>query len=186
MIEFLKDKKKYITEPYRLRVHLGYILIITLAFTAQPSRTLFLIGSGAIFAGLLIRIWASGIVKKDEELAVEGPYSLCRNPLYVGNILAGYGFSAINGQLWGVGLLTLYLVAFYPMTIRRENRKMLEFFGEEFERYKDEVPALIPRLTPYSTLGGWSFKQYFWENKDFVNEGLVLLFWAYTLYRYLV
>lgn len=185
MIEFLKDKKKYITEPYRLRVWFGYIIIIALALTAQPNRRLFLAGTGAIVAGLLIRIWASGIVKKDEQLAVEGPYSLCRNPLYVGNILVGYGFASINGQLWGVVVLTLYLLAFYPMTIKRENRKMKEFFGEEFDRYKDDVPALIPRLSPYKTLGGWSFNQYFWINKDFVNEGLVVLFWAYTFYVFL-
>ncbi|MFB6347618.1 MAG: isoprenylcysteine carboxylmethyltransferase family protein [bacterium] len=185
MKEFLKDKVKYIKEPYRLRVHLGYILIIALAVTAEPIKPLFVTGSVAIGIGIIIRIWASGIVKKDEQLAVEGPYSLCRNPLYVGNILIGYGFGAINGQLWGVILLTAYLLAFYPYTIIRENRKMKRLFGDEFEDYKDEVPTLIPRLTPYSTLGGWSFSQYFWENKDFVNEGLVVLFWGYTTYLYL-
>jgi len=141
-----------------------------------------MIGSAGVLLGLVIRAWASGIVKKDEELAVEGPYSLCRNPLYVGNILIGYSFTLIQGEWWSVTALTIYLLAFYPFTIRKEHRKMQDFFGDEFEKYRKEVPLLIPRLSPYKTLGGWSFEQYFIENKDIVNESLVVIFWAYTAY----
>ncbi len=184
MIEFLKDKVKYLKEPYRLRVHIGYVLIITIAMTARPSLERLAVGTAGIFLGVLIRAWASGIVMKDEELAVEGPYSLCRNPLYVGNILIGYSFTIINGTLWSVGVLTLYLLLFYPYVIRREANKMRKFFGEEYEEYSQEVPILIPRLTPYKTLSGWSFEQYFSENKDFVNESLVLIFWVYTVYLF--
>lgn len=186
MTDFLKDKLKYLKEPYRLRVHLGYVLVITLAATATTPATGFALGTAGIMLAIVIRAWASGIVKKDEELAVNGPYSLCRNPLYVGNILIGYSFAAIQGELWAFAVVTVYLLLFYPYTIRREARKMAEFFEEEYEEYREEVPVLIPRLTPYSTLSGWSFKQYFTENKDYVNESLVLLCWAYTLYRYLV
>lgn len=186
MIDFLKDKVKYFKEPYRLRVHIGYILIFYFTFTAKPGYLRLLIGTSMIITGLLIRAWASGIVKKDEELAVEGPYSLCRNPLYVGNILIGYSFTLFHGSLWSIGLLTIYLLLFYPYTIIRESRKMEDFFGDEFQEYKEKVPVLIPRLTPYKTLSGWSFKQYFSENKDFVNESLVLICWAYVMYLYLI
>lgn len=185
MTDFLKDKLKYLKEPYRLRVHLGYVLIIALAVTATPTATGFALGTTGIGLAVVIRAWASGIVKKDEELAVNGPYSLCRNPLYVGNILIGYGFAAIHGEPWAYAAVTVYLLLFYPYTIRREAQKMENFFGEEYEKYREEVPVLIPRLTPYSTLSGWSFQQYFSENKDYVNESLVLLFWGYTLYRFL-
>lgn len=185
MKEFLKDKMKYLREPVRLRVHVGYVLILVLTFTAKPTSPLFLIGTAMIFAALPIRAWASGIVKKDEELAVEGPYSLCRHPLYVGNILIGFGFCFINGAAWAFVAMLLYLAVFYPMEIRKESRKMDDFFGEEYQQYKDEVPLLIPRLTPYETLGGWSFEQYFYENKDIVNEGIVFLCWVYTLTLFL-
>jgi protein-S-isoprenylcysteine O-methyltransferase Ste14 len=145
-----------------------------------------MIGTAGIFLAVIIRAWASGIVMKNEELAVKGPYSLCRNPLYVGNILIGYSFTVIHGSLWSVGLLTLYLLLSYPYTIKREADRMHDLFGEEYEEYSEEVPVLIPRLTPYTTLSGWSFEQYFFENKDVVNESLVLIFWGYTVYLYLV
>jgi len=182
LIDFLKDKVKYLKEPYRLRVHIGYILIITFALTARPSFNRLIVGSIGIFFAVFIRAWASGIVMKNEELAVEGPYSLCRNPLYVGNILIGYSFAVIQGSLWSVGVVTLYLLLFYPYTIKREADRMRDLFGEEYEDYGEQVPVLIPRLTPYETLSGWNFKQYFFENKDFVNESLVLIFWGYTVY----
>lgn len=185
MTDFLKDKVKYIKEPLRLRVHIGYVLIITFTLTAEPTSTLYWLGTASVGLGLLIRVWASGIVMKNEELAVEGPYSLCRHPLYVGNILIGVGFASINGQLWAGITLLVYLLLFYPFTIKKEDRRMGELFGEEFDQYKSEVPRLIPRLTPYETLEGWSFNQYFVENKDIVNEGLVVLFWCYTLYLFL-
>jgi protein-S-isoprenylcysteine O-methyltransferase Ste14 len=183
MIDYLKDKTKYIKEPYRLRVYFGYILIIIFSFNANPSYTRFYIGTAGVFLGIIIRAWASGIVKKDESLAVEGPYSLCRNPLYVGNILIGYSFVIFQGELWSLIALTAYLLLFYPMTIRFEEQKMENLFGDEFNRYRREVPLLMPRLTPYETLRGWSFYQYFVENKDVVNEGLVLVFWAYCGYQ---
>ncbi len=185
MMSYLRDKAKYLREPYRLRVHVGYGLLLWFTATARPRPTPFLVGSGMIVLGILIRAWASGIVQKDEQLATEGPYSLCRDPLYVGNFLIGFGFTAVNGQLWSAGVLVLYLLLFYPPTLRKETRKMREFFGEAFEQYRREVPRFWPRLTPYRTLGGWSFRQYFLENKDYVNEGAVLLCWLYTVYLYL-
>lgn len=185
MASFLRDKMKYVREPYRLRVHVGYGLLIWFTATALPTLPWFYVGSGAIVLGLLIRAWASGIVKKDQELATEGPYSLCRDPLYVGNFLIGYGFTAVHGQLWSVAVLTLYFLLFYPPTLRKESRKMQDFFGEEFERYRREVPRFVPRLTPYKTLSGWSFHQYFRENKDYLNESAVLICWLYTLYVFL-
>lgn len=184
-MEFLRDKMKYIREPVRLRVHLGYLLMIVITLTSTPVNPLFEIGTALIFTGVIIRAWASGIVKKDEELATEGPYSLCRNPLYVGNILIGFGFCFINTQLWSFLVLIVYLAIFYTLAIRKETRKMEDFFPEEFEDYREHVPMLIPRLTPYTTISGWSFEQYFSENMDFVNEGFVLLFWTYTLYKFL-
>ncbi len=184
MIDFFKDKTKYIKEPRRLRVHVGYILAIAFALTANPARIRLYFGTVGILLGVLIRAWASGIVKKDESLAVEGPYSLCRNPLYVGNILIGYAFVTIQGEPWSLITLTAYLLIFYPVTIRYEENKMESLFGEEFHKYRREVPVLVPRLTPYTTLKGWSFKQYFLENKDIVNESFILILWGYTVFQF--
>lgn len=185
MKKFLQKKKKYLKEPWRLRVHLAYLLVIIFALSARPESPLFPIGSLLIWAGIIIRAWASGIIKKDDELATNGPYSLCRNPLYVGNFLIGYGFCFVNGNPVTFGLITAYFLLIYPFTIRKEEQKLGRFFEEEFNEYSRNVRRFLPRLTPYSSLGGWSPYQYFVDNKDFLNEGAVLIFWGYTLYGYL-
>ncbi len=185
MKDFLQDKMKYIREPWRLRVHLAYLLVILLALLAWTPPYLFEIGAVMVLLGIFIRAWASGIVKKDEQLAVTGPYSLVRNPLYVGNFLIGYGFCFIQGQFWSFALLTIYFGGIYPFTIEKEEKKLARYFPESYEEYAREVPRLIPRLSPYRTLRGWDPNQYFVNNKDWLNEGFVLLFFAYTLYLYL-
>lgn len=185
LTDFLRDKRKYVREPYRLRVHLAYLLLLLFAWTAKPQPPDFRVGTALIGLGVLVRAWASGIVVKDEELAVEGPYSLCRNPLYVGNMLIGYGFCFANAQLWSFAVLTLYFLLIYPFTLRKEERKLEEFFGQDYHRYREEVRRFIPRLTPYRTLAGWKPYQYFVDNMDWLNEGAVLLIWLYVLSRYL-
>src|SRR5262245_3386636 len=45
------------------------------------------LGCALIFAGLAIRTWAAGILRKTRELTTTGPYALIRNPLYVGSFL---------------------------------------------------------------------------------------------------
>lgn len=182
MLEFIKSKKKYLKEPWRLRVHIAYLLMILIAVDATPLYPYFAVGTAMIVVGILIRAWASGIVKKDEELAVEGPYSLCRNPLYVGNFLIGYGMCVLNTQWWSFAVLTAYFLLIYPFTIRKETRKLSNFFGDEFETYRREVPLFFPRLTPYETIGGWSPRQYFVDNKDFLNESAVVICWAIVAY----
>ncbi len=185
MKQFLMEKTKYIREPWRLRVHLAYLLLIIFSLTADPQGNFFWIGSGLIIIGLLIRAWASGIIKKDDELATDGPYSLCRNPLYVGNFMIGYGFSFINGHPASFIAITVYFLIIYPFTLRKEETKLEKFFGDDFIAYRSQVRRFIPRLTPYTKLGGWSLHQYLVDNKDFLNETAVLLLWFWTIWQFL-
>ncbi len=184
MKEFFRDKKKYLKEPWRVRVHVAYLLVLIFALSARPETYKFYLGSGLIWLGILIRAWASGIIKKDNALATDGPYSLCRNPLYVGNFAIGYGFCFINGNPITYVLITAYFLLIYPFTIQKEERKLARLFPDEFAFYKNKVHRFLPRFTPYSTLKGWSAHQYFIDNMDFLNEGAVLIFWAYTSYLY--
>jgi hypothetical protein len=48
-------------------------------------------GAGA--AGLWLRGYAAGYVKKNRELTVTGPYAHTRNPLYLGSMLMAAGFA---------------------------------------------------------------------------------------------
>ena len=54
--------------------------------------------------GLWLRAYASGYVKKNQELTVTGPYAHTRNPLYLGSMLIAAGF-AVALLSWPVALV---------------------------------------------------------------------------------
>jgi protein-S-isoprenylcysteine O-methyltransferase Ste14 len=101
-----------------------------------------------IFAGfvLLARSW--GILyeaQRRHELAASGPYAYVRHPQYVGFIAIMVGF-----LLQWPTLVTLFmfpiLVYMYVRLARREERDALAAFEDQYTRYKEAVPAFLPRL----------------------------------------
>lgn len=79
-------------------------------------------------------------------LIVEGPYRWVRNPIYTGMfgmlIATGLAFATWPMLLGGI---VLYLIGF-TIRVRAEEKLLQAQFGEEFEAYKRQVPALLPRL----------------------------------------
>ncbi len=103
-----------------------------------------------IVPGLLIRALASGHVRKNESLAISGPYAYTRNPLYLGSLLIGLGFAVAARSCWvGVALVVMF-VAIYVPVIRDEEAFLRKTFPD-FEEYARRVPRILPRLTPQSS-----------------------------------
>jgi protein-S-isoprenylcysteine O-methyltransferase Ste14 len=100
-----------------------------------------------VLPGLWLRAYASGYVKKNQELTTTGPYAYLRNPLYLGSILIAAGF-AVALMSWPVALaLAVMFIAIYVPVIASEERFLRATFPE-FPEYCRRVPRLIPRLTP--------------------------------------
>jgi protein-S-isoprenylcysteine O-methyltransferase Ste14 len=126
------------------RVTLGFVLAGLFLLFACPSRGTVFLGFWVAAAGEAIRTWASGTIVKNRVLATEGPYRLVRNPLYVGNFLIGLGVGVMGGRPW---ILVLFLAAFIPVygaLVRKEEKHLLELYGNEFLEYCREVPRFIP------------------------------------------
>ena len=137
---------------FRRRKHrqaMGAVLIFVLTFLGSPVQPLWTIGAAVVAVGLAIRLWASGIVHKNDILATTGPYGLVRHPLYVGNILIGVGFCFASGAWWSGPALLALLLYFYPQTIAYEDRKLRKLFGEPWDRWAAQTRALLPRMRPY-------------------------------------
>ena len=72
--------------------------------------------------GILVRLWASGHVKKDKVLATTGPYAYVRHPLYVGNHLITFGFCLASGLWWSfIAWLAIALTLLLRMLAIRFN-----------------------------------------------------------------
>lgn len=99
-----------------------------------------------ILLGEGIRTWSSGYLEKNRVLQTQGPYSLTRNPLYVGNFLIGLGFALIGNSLLGGVVLIGGFLLIYTATILEEEGYLAKCFGEAYEVYTQRVPRLLPRF----------------------------------------
>ena len=144
------EKKRWLQ---RIRIPLGFLFSIVFLIFAKPWTLSLIIGGVVALAGLLIRAWASGHIRKARVLAISGPYAFTRNPLYVGSFVMGIGFSVASGVWWLAVLFgLLYLGIYFPvMIVEKEDIRVI--FGDSFAEYERNVPMFIPRLTPWKKAG---------------------------------
>jgi hypothetical protein len=79
-------------------------------------------------------------------LVVTGPYSLVRNPLYIGNIAAIMGLCVLAELLWFMPIVFGYFFLHYSLVVQYEEYKLSVLFGREYEIYCRKVPRWIPRF----------------------------------------
>ncbi|HEX5419213.1 MAG TPA: isoprenylcysteine carboxylmethyltransferase family protein [Gammaproteobacteria bacterium] len=147
---------------------LAGILILLYTLTATPAPVLLAIGAVLVLLGLAVRMYASGYIAKNKELATDGPYALVRHPLYTGNLLALLGFAIANGRWWAVPLVLAFFWFYYPPAIQYEDRKLKALFGAAWEHWSRSVPALWPSFRNLRGLEGghWSIRKSFAKNGE--------------------
>ena len=106
-----------------------------------------------------MRLYASGFIVKNQELATDGAYRFVRHPLYTGNILLIVGFALAGSRWWGIPVALFFFWFYYPTAIEYEDRKLRHIFGTAWEQWSARTPALVPRLDGAAATGGdcrWS------------------------------
>ena len=152
----------------------------------------FWLSLGVASAGALVRVITSGfaalgtsgrakVAAEAAELNTTGPYSLVRNPLYVGRILNFTGLAMLTGS-WVYGALVFLLaILVYERISVYEEDYLRSKFGEAHAAWAKDVPALLPRLH------GWVKPKYpFWWKRMIWREQnkLFLLATAVALYAF--
>jgi hypothetical protein len=131
----------------RIRVPFGFLtagLYLFELWRRAPRPAAVAWSLALVLPGLWLRGYASGYVKKNQELTTTGPYAYIRNPLYLGSILIAAGF-AVALLSWVVALvLAAGFAVIYIPVIASEERFLRTAFPE-FEGYCRRVPRLIPR-----------------------------------------
>ena len=125
----------------------GYSWEKSLAADLVLELTGFLLLLGCGFGRLWVNIYIRG--KKSRTLVTVGPYSVCRNPLYLLSLVG-----AIGGCLAAKNLLVLVLILFlflvyYPLVIVAEEKKLRKVFQGAYDEYMKRVPRFLPRLSLY-------------------------------------
>ena len=133
----------------RWRVPLGFACAALFLLLARPRGWTLAVGGAVAMSGLALRGWASGHLRKNQELATTGPYAYTRNPLYLGSFLLGLGFTIAAGRLILVIVFAAMILGIYLPVMRVEAKTLSELFGAKYERYARDVPLILPRLSPY-------------------------------------
>ena len=126
----------------------GWVTGALVLFLARPSTPSLVVGMSLAAVGESLRIWASGHLEKTLMLATGGPYAHTRNPLYLGSVLMALGMAAAAASPWVLAVAASYLLAFYPVVIRKEEVLLREKFGPDYAEWAASVPPFLPRLTP--------------------------------------
>lgn len=82
-----------------------------------------------------------------DKLVTSGIYSICRNPMYFGNILILLGVGIFANSALFVFLTVPIFMLLYAAIILAEQSFLENKFGEEYKLYKQNVNAIIPDFT---------------------------------------
>ena len=119
-----------------------------------------LAGIAFIAIGLWTRSWAAGTLHKLTRLTKHGPYSIVRNPLYLGSFLMMVGFCTLIDEFENIWIVLGPFLAIFVIKVRDEERKLANRFGAEWHEYVRTTPRFLPRRLFGCVEGCWSFHQW--------------------------
>ena len=131
------------------RVPIIWAAAITLIGFVHDLRW-FWYGAPVSLLGELLQVWSASQLMKDEQLAVSGPYSYVRNPMYIGRFFLGLGIFIMT---WNPYLVAGYTVVFAVYASRRvsgEEKRLHAVFGDSYAEYCSEIRRWLPKLRSYS------------------------------------
>ena len=107
------------------------------------------IGYGFVFVGatLVAEGWRKvHRARREGTLVTDGVYAVVRHPQYTGLFLIVFGEGVVHWPtIVSVAAFPVIVIA-YVLLARREERQMVEKFGDAYRAYQRRVPRFLPRL----------------------------------------
>jgi len=144
-------------------------------------------GIALLILGGGLRLWSIGFIgrsartRKDKakKLITSGPFALCRNPIYLGNVVATCGFVVLSEVLWYVPAFLLLSFAFYEPVVRYEEYLLKQKYPRAFEQYASTTPRWFPAPNPSALAKPFhGLKEILYREKSFfrtVTAGLLVI-----------
>ena len=135
---------------------LAFCILCSVPVITEHEPLAWLLNATALVFFLLyvsIRTWATLFIggNKDLQLQTNGPYSVCRNPLYLGSFFFALAVACVlKSAVFAVGVVVAF--AFYlNFVVPAEEHFLSLRFGEEFRNYCLRTPRFWPRWSSLSS-----------------------------------
>ena len=134
---------------------LPFMLFSRSAWTGAVFDILEVAGIMAIIAGVLGRFWAILYIggQKNRRVMDEGPYSICRHPLYLFSTIGVVGFGLMLGSVVLTVAFGAVFFAILSITAAKEERFLRASLGNDYAEYAARVPRILPDLRLFRTSG---------------------------------
>ena len=112
-----------------------------------------LVGWIMFILGGAVRWWATLYIggRKLDTVVADGPYSVCRNPIYVGTFLMAVGIAFFLQSLtFAIGVAFATTVYLW-VTVPAEEMLLRTKFSQAFDDYCRRVPRYFPRFRNFHT-----------------------------------
>ncbi len=122
---------------------------------SKPGHHLIIytLGISWILLGVLLAGWALFTFRQagtspnphraSTTLAVQGPFTVTRNPIYLGMAMLCIGISLLANMLWPLLSVPLVVLALDRLVICKEERYLENKFGDSYRQYKNRVRRWI-------------------------------------------
>ena len=114
--------------PDAVQLPIGFIVLIIAGYLA--------------YTGLKI---VFSEVREQPHVIRKSVFGVLRHPIYMAEILLYLGLLLLSLSLAAVVVWIIAIVFLYYIS-RYEERMLLERFGEEYQRYMEDVPMFLPKL----------------------------------------
>jgi protein-S-isoprenylcysteine O-methyltransferase Ste14 len=143
----------------KLRIPLSRLFAIALLIVILFSESkwdesiieLVLFAGGCFLVAIasLGRLWCSLYIAgyKTDTLITQGPYSMCRHPLYFLSFLGALGVGLATETLLIPLIILIGFGLYYPYIMRSEEADLLQRHGDVYRSYRDATPLFFPNLS---------------------------------------
>ena len=129
---------------FLVRLRLPLFIAVLLLLAPFVKREWLLAGFLVSMIGESIQIWCFASLDKNATLTIRGPYTMVRNPMYLGRFFIPLGFLMLLAQWW---LLVAYAVVYWlymNARVEREEAHLRPIFGAPYETYCAQVRRFVP------------------------------------------
>jgi len=148
------------TKIFKYRSYTPIPFVILMLIFEKATMTSLIVGFIIAVSGELIRLWGVSWAGSETRttggvggtyLVISGPFGYVRNPLYVGNILMYLGLGIMSMSLFPYLqiIAILFFILQYQFIVKEEEGFLEKKFGNDYQKYLENVPRFFPRIKPY-------------------------------------